>query len=124
MARHFARIFLLATLIVAAVQVTAFAATTEPCEIVSDINFPIKSLYVVPMNQDGWGNDLIAGRVLKRGDSCLMHYDPQNTSYKVRIDLANGEESFTFYDIDFSGAWKMYIWQDGKEFVITKNAVG
>jgi len=119
MARHLLKIFLLATFIIAAAQSTTFALP-EPLEIVNETGQPIVSLYAVPIQKNGWGNDLVGSSVMNQGDRRSITYDSSFARYKIKVEFADGT-SFTRKDIDLLNVWRLGIMSDGS---FTTNARG
>ena len=118
---NFLRIFLLATLIVAAAQTSTFAQTlTEPLELVNETGQTIMSLYFVPVQKKEWGNDLVGSGVMNQGDRRAIHYDSAYTRYKIKIEFADGT-TVTNKDVDVFDAWRLGIRRDG---TCDKNARG
>lgn len=115
-----ARTLLMAAVIVAASQSLTFAQMTEPLEIVNETGKPIMSLYVVPVQKNGWGNDLVGSGVMNQGDKRSIHYDAAFARYKVKVEFADGT-SFTAKNIDLIDVWRLSIMRDG---TFTKNARG
>ncbi len=114
----------LAALMIAAVQTPAFAADSESVEIVNDSNMSIAFLYVVPVDRDDWGQDYVGTEIMNLGDTRIVGYDPQYR-YKIKIQLAGeGGETFTWYDVDLSDAWRLSMWYNGTDFELSKNACG
>lgn len=112
---------LTAFLIVAA-QSSAFALP-EPLEIVNETGQPIMSLYVVPVQKSGWGNDLVGSGVMNQGDKRSITYDSDFANYKIKVEFADGT-SFTRKDIDLLNTWRLGIRYDGTNFVFDRNARG
>lgn len=110
MTRQLLKIFLLAAFIVAA-QSVAFALP-EPLEIVNETGQPIMSLYVVPVQKSGWGNDLVGSGVMNQGDRRSITYDSDFQNYKIKVEFADGT-SFTRKDIDLLDTWRLSIMRDG-----------
>ena len=117
---RFLRTFMLAALIVAAIQSSTFAGITEPLELVNETGQPIMSLYFVPVQKKSWGNDLVGSGVMNQGDRRSIDYDSAYTRYKLKIEFADGTE-VTRKDIDIFDAWRLSIRQDGS---CDKNARG
>ena len=110
MTRHLLKIFLLTAFIFAAVHSTTFAAgLTEPLEIVNETGQPILSLYAVPVQKVGWGNDLVGERgVMNQGESCSIHYNTEFANYKVKVIFENGS-TLTFNNINLINVWRLSI---------------
>ena len=109
MKQHLLKIFLLTAFIFAAVHSTTFAAgLTEPLEIVNETGQPILSLYAVPVQKVGWGNDLVGHGVMNQGDKRSIHYDTAFARYKVKVEFENGS-TLTFPDIDLINVWRLSI---------------
>ncbi len=117
--KFFARTMILAAFIVAAIQVPALAIP-EPLEIVNETGQPIISLYVVPVQKNGWGNDLVGSGIMNQGDRRTINYDSDFANYKIRVEFADGS-SFTRKDIDLIDVWRLGIRRDG---TFDKNARG
>ena len=110
---NFMRTMLLATLIVAAAQTSAFAENTEPCEI------------AVPMQQNDWGEELVGTEIMNTGDRRSIRYDPQYSRYKIKIRFAGeGAETITWYDVDLLDTWRLSIIYNGSGYEFAKNARG
>lgn len=122
MTRQLLKIFLLAAFIVAATQSSAFALP-EPLEIVNETGQPIMSLYVVPVQKSGWGNDLVGSGVMNQGDRRAITYDSDFALYKIKVEFADGT-SFTRKDVDLLNTWRLGIRYDGTNFVFDRNARG
>lgn len=114
------KIFLSAIFFVAAVQSSAFAGMTEPLEIVNETGKTIMSLYAVPVQKNGWGNDLVGSGVMNQGDRRSINYDSSYARYKIKIEFADGN-SFTVKDVDLINTWRLSILRDG---TFSKNARG
>lgn len=124
MAKHFARILILAAFMFAAVQSPTFAAETERFEIVNDSDMSIAFLYVAPMYSDDWGIDHVGTEIMNCGDYRTVNYDPQYR-YKIKIQLAGeGGATYTWYDVDLSDTWRLGLWYNGTDFELSKNARG
>ena len=122
---NFLRTILLATLIVAAAQTSAFAENTEPCEIVNDTDMAIAFLYAVPMQQNDWGEELVGTEIMNTGDRRSIRYDPQYSRYKIKIRFAGeGAETITWYDVDLLDTWRLSIIYNGSGYEFAKNARG
>ena len=122
---NFMRTMLLATLIVAAAQTSAFAENTEPCEIVNDTDMAIAFLYAVPMQQNDWGEELVGTEIMNTGDRRSIRYDPQYARYKIKIQFAGeGAETITWYDVDLLDTWRLSIIYNGSGYEFAKNARG
>lgn len=122
MLKHLLKTFLFAAFIVAATQSSAFALP-EPLEIVNETGQPIMSLYVVPVQKSGWGNDLVGSGVMNQGDRRAITYDSDFALYKIKVEFADGT-SFTRKDIDLLNTWRLGIRYDGANFVFDRNARG
>lgn len=120
--KNLLKVFVMAALIVTAAQSSA-SAVTEPCEIVNDSDMSIASLYVIPMDYDGWGDDLVGYEIMNCGDYRSIRYDPDYT-YKIKIALANNEGTFTFYNVSLLDTWRLGIFYNGTDFEFTKNVRG
>ncbi len=116
------KIFLLATFIVVAAHSPALALP-EPLEIVNETGQPIISLYVVPVQKRGWGNDLVGSGIMNQGDKRSIQYDSQFPNYKIKVEFADGS-SCTFKSVDLLNTWRLSIWFNGTEFDLSKNARG
>ena len=112
MLKRFLRTMILAAFIVAAAQSATFAGITEPLEIVNETGETIMSLYFVPMQKNGWGNDLVGNGVMNQGDRRSINYDTQFARYKVKVEFADGS-SFVRRDIDLIDVWRLGIRRDG-----------
>lgn len=112
MIRHLLKVFLLAAFLVAAIQTSTFAGITEPLEIVNETGEPILSLYAVPIQKKGWGNDLVGSGVMNQGDRRSIHYDTEYMHYKFKIEFADGK-TITLKDVDLLDTWRLSINRDG-----------
>lgn len=119
------RSFLLAMFIVAASYTSAFAADTDPCEIVNDTDMSIAFLYAVPMQRDDWGEDLVGTEIMNCGDYRSIRYNPNNSLYKIKIQFAGeGAETITWYNVDLLDTWRLSIWFNGSSYELSANARG
>ena len=109
-------------LLIVAVQSSAFALP-EPLEIVNETGQPIMSLYAVPVQKSGWGNDLVGSGVMNQGDKRSITYDSDFANYKIKVEFADGT-SFTRKDVDLLNTWRLGIRYDGTDFVFDRNARG
>ena len=109
--RHFLRTLLLTAFIVAAAQNSAFAGITEPLEIVNETGKPIMSLFAVPMQKQGWGNDLVGSGVMNQGDRRSIHYDTEYAVYKIKVKFADGT-TLAAKDVDLIDTWRLSIMRD------------
>ena len=112
MTRHLLTIFILATFIIVAAQSAAFALP-EPLEIVNETGKPIISLYAVPMQKNGWGNDLVGSGVMNQGDRRAITYDSAYARYKIKVEFADSTNTITRYDVDLLNTWRLSIMRDG-----------
>lgn len=119
MARHLLKIFLLATFIITAAQSPAFALP-EPLEIVNETGKPIISLYAVPIQKSGWGNDLVGSGVMNQADRRSITYDSSYARYKIKVEFAEGG-NLILKDVDLLNTWRLSIMHDG---TVGKNARG
>ncbi len=120
----FAKIFVLAALIIAAVQTPTFAANTERVEIVNGTGRTIVALESVALRNEWNGKDLLGGRVLNNGDSATINYDPAVRYFRLRIFFNDGK-SITWGKIDFNDAWRLTLYKatNGK-YTYAKNSRG
>lgn len=116
----FARILVLTAFLVAAVQSSAFAGLREPLEIVNETSQPIMSLYAVPVQKKGWGNDLVGSDVMNQGDRRAIHYDSEYMHFKFKIEFADGK-TIILKDVDLLDTWRISLKRDG---TYDKNARG
>lgn len=124
MLKNFLAAAILALIVVTA-QNPVFAADTDPCEIVNDSDMSIAFLYIVPMYRDDWGADLVGSEIMNCGDYRSIRYDPADSLYKIKIQLAGeGGEVVTWYNVNLLDTWRLSIWHDGSEFKLSKNARG
>jgi hypothetical protein len=108
----FVKVFILATFLIVTAQSSASAEIAEPLEIVNETGKPIISLYFVPMQKKGWGNDLVGSGVMNQGDKLSIHYDLSFHIYKIKVEFADGTE-FTRRDVDLLNTWRLSIERDG-----------
>ena len=109
MMKQFLKIFLLSAFVIASVQSSAFAAgITEPLEIVNETGKTIISLYVVPMQKNGWGNDLVGSGVMNQGDRRSINYDTEYAHYKIKVEFDNGS-TLTWKDVNLINVWRLSI---------------
>ena len=122
---NFMRTILLATLIVAAAQTSAFAENSERLEIFNDTPQIIKALYVVPSGQQDadWGNDIVGEGFMEPSDKRVIYYDPAYRYYHIKFILDNYEE-YILPNVDLLDAWRINIWLDDIEYKVNKNARG
>ena len=120
MVKQLLKIFVLAAFLVAAIQTPTFAGITEPLEIVNETGKPILSLYVVPIQKKGWGNDLVGSGVMNQGDRRSINYDTEYARYKIKVEFDNGA-TLTFPNVDLINVWRLSIMSDG---TFSKNARG
>ena len=122
---NFMRTILLATLIVAAAQTSAFAEISERLEIFNDTPQIIRALYVVPSGQQDadWGNDIVGDGFMEQGDKRVIYYDPAYRYYHIKFILDNYEE-YILPNVDLLDAWRINIWLDDIEYKVNKNARG
>jgi len=121
----FMRTILLAALIVAAAQTSAFAENSERLEIFNDTPQIIKALYVVPSGQQDadWGNDIVGEGFMEPSDKRVIYYDPAYRYYHIKFILDNYEE-YILPNVDLIDAWQINIWLDDIEYKVNKNARG
>ena len=122
---NFMRTILLATLIVAATQTSAFAENSERLEIFNDTPQIIRALYVVPSGQQDadWGNDIVGDGFMEPSDKRVVYYDPAYRYYHIKFILDNYEE-YILPNVDLLDAWRINIWLDDIEYKVSKNARG
>ena len=120
MKKYLLKIFVLAAFFVATIQTPTSAGITEPLEIVNETGKTILSLYVVPIQKKGWGNDLVGSGVMNQGDRRSIHYDTDFTRYKIKIEFADGA-TLTRNDVDLLDTWRLSLKRDGS---CDKNARG
>ena len=106
------RIFVLAAFLVAAIQTPTFAEITEPLEIVNETGETIMSLYAVPIQKNGWGNDLVGSGVMNQSDKRSINYDAAYRIYKIKVEFADGS-SFTCKNVDLLDVWRLSLKRDG-----------
>lgn len=117
----FLRTMLLAAFMFAAVQSPTFAAgVTEPLELVNETGKPIISLYFVPVQKNGWGNDLVGSGVMNQGDRRSINYDSAFATYKIKVEFADGK-TITVKSVDLLNVWRLAIMSDG---TFSRNARG
>lgn len=102
------KFFLLTAFFVAAMQSSAFAGITEPLEIVNETGKTIISLYVVPVQKNGWGNDLVGSGVMNQGDKRSINYDTEYASYKIKVEFDNGS-TLTWQDVNLINVWRLSL---------------
>lgn len=119
------RTFLLAALLVAATQTSAFAENSERLEIINDTSQTIQALYIVPVGQEDadWGNDIVGDGFMEQSDKRVIYYDPAYRYYHIKFILDNGEE-YILPSVDLLDAWQINIWYDDMEYKVSKNARG
>lgn len=119
------RVFVMAAFLVVAAQTSLSADSTEPIVVINDTGRPIKALYIVPRErQDAdWDEDIAGNEDMNQGDARIFYYDPGYRYYNIKIILKNDKE-YILPKVDFSDAWRMSIWHDGKKFQVSKNARG
>ena len=122
---NFMRTILLATLIVAATQTSAFAENSERLEIFNDTPQIFRALYVVPSGQQDadWGNDIVGDGFMEPSDKRVVYYDPAYRYYHIKFILDNYEE-YILPNVDLLDAWRINIWLDDIEYKVSKNARG
>ena len=122
---NFMRTILLATLIVAATQTSAFAENSERLEIFNDTPQIIRALYVVPSGQQDadWGNNIVGDGFMEPSDKRVVYYDPAYRYYHIKFILDNYEE-YILPNVDLLDAWRINIWLDDIEYKVSKNARG
>ena len=125
MTKNLLRIFVLTAFIVAAVQSSAFAANTEPLEVINDTGQTFRALYIVPSGQQDadWGDDIVGGGFMTQAESRIIYYDPAYRYYHIKLILENDEEYF-LPNVDLFDAWRINIWCDNMEFKVAKNSRG
>lgn len=120
MVKYFLKVLLLAAFLVAMIQTPTLAGITEPLEIVNETGKPILSLYAVPIQKKGWGNDLVGSGVINQGDRRSIHYDSEYMHYKFKIEFADGKK-IILKDVDLLDTWRISLKLDGS---YDKNARG
>ena len=118
-ALSFVKVFILAAFLIVTAQGSASAEITEPLEIVNETGKPIMSLYCVPMQKKGWGNDLDGSGVMNPGDKLSIHYDTSFHIYKIKVEFADGTE-FTRKGVDLLDTWRLSIERDGSFYRNTR----
>ena len=108
----FVKVFILTAFLIVTAQSSASAEMIEPLEIVNETGKPIVSLYFVPMQKKGWGNDFISNGVMNQGDRISTHYDADFRIYKIKVEFADGTE-FARRDVDLLDTWRLAIMRDG-----------
>ena len=111
-ALSFVKVFVLTAFLIVTAQSPVSAEITEPLEIVNETGKPIMSLYFVPIQKKGWGNDLVGSGVMNQGDKLSIHYDLSFHIYKIKVEFADGTE-FTRRDVDLLNTWRLSINRDG-----------
>ena len=77
------------------------------------------------MNSDDWGNDLVGTEIMNLNDKRTIAYNVNSPRYKIKIRLAGeGGETFTWYNVDLSDAWRLTFWYNGTDFELSKNSRG
>ena len=106
------KIFLLATVFVAAAQVTTFAANTERLEIINDTGQLIESLYIAPAGNMSWGKDLVKEFPFDAYQKKILKYNPAVRYFKIKMTLWGGQEVIWEGDdkLDFSQAWRLILY--------------
>jgi hypothetical protein len=117
----FLRTMLFAAFMFAAIQSPTFAAgLTEPLELVNETGKTIMSLYFVPVQKNGWGNDLVGSGVMNQGDRRSINYDSAFATYKIKVEFADGK-TITVKSVDLLNVWRLAIMSDG---TFSRNARG
>jgi len=125
MVKRFLRTIILSVFLIAAAQVPASAYDVGTCKIINGSDMSIAFLYAVPMDSDGWGEDLVGSEIMNINDGRTIDYEYGNPIYKIKIQLAGeGGETFTWYDVDLTDTWNLTIWYNGTDFELSKNSVG
>ncbi len=121
----FMRTILLAAMIIATAQTSAFAEDSERLEIFNDTPQIIRALYIVPSGQQDadWGNDIVGDGFMGQGDKRVIYYDPAYRYYHIKFILDNYEE-YILPNVDLIDAWRINIWLDDIEYKVNKNARG
>ena len=113
------KIFLLATVIVAALQGVSCAENSEQLELLNDTGQAITSLYIAPVGNMNWGKDFAAQSPFEARQRRTVKYNPAVRYYKLKVILDDGRE-ITWADnkrIDFAGAWRIVLYY-GKRDVL------
>ena len=122
---NFMRTILLAAMIIATAQTSAFAEDSERLEIFNDTSQIIRALYIVPSGQQDadWGNDIVGDGFMEPSDKRVVYYDPAYRYYHIKFILDNYEE-YILPNVDLLNAWRINIWLDDIEYKVNKNARG
>ena len=111
------KIFLLATVFVVTMQVTALAANTERLEIINDTGQLIESLYIAPTGNSHWGKDFAAETPFDAYQKKILKYNPAIRYYKIKFTLWDGRE--VVWDgnkrLDFAGAWRLILYSGKRD---------
>lgn len=113
------KVFLLATIFIAAVQSSACAENTEELELLNDTGQFITSMFIAPVGNTNWGTDFAATAPFEARQKRILKYNPAIRYYKLKLIFDDGREIVWEGDkkIDFSRAWRMILYY-GKRDVL------
>ena len=99
---------------------TASVANAEKLEIVNNTGRDIKAYYLVQASYKDWGPERLGSGSFDNGQTRIFQYDPQFRYFKFKIVFANGGNITWSNDkkIDFSGLWRLTIYQKGSGYSI------
>lgn len=111
--------FLLATVIVAALQSIACAENSEQLEILNDTGQVIESLYIAPVGNTNWGKDFAKESPFEVFQKKIIKYNPAIRYFKLKMTLEDGREIIWEGDkkIDFTRAQRIILYS-GKRDVL------
>lgn len=109
--------FLLATVIVVALQSVACAENSEQLEILNDTGQVIESLYIAPVGNTNWGKDFAAVVPFEVFQKKIIKYNPAIRYFKLKMTLEDGREIIWADDkkIDFARAHKIILYRGKRD---------